>query len=252
VLGEVRPVKPRGPAPDLVGLIEMPHRLPVFRQIVEHLADGEMEEYPVGIADAGVVEQRPHPVEPGAVRLGAPLRLGRGVVALTCSGHKSRARSKAAIASSKCPFTVRTSPRTELAPVMADGHRRLAELLEAEGDAEDAAISYRRAADHETTKGRRNKINAVRMPQLFRRVAQLARFAQWPEFQSIGPGTARRARGSCPGVRHAATLLELAPAAARAVIIAAGSFGRRRGGGAHLASSEDEDIFNAIRHTLML
>jgi hypothetical protein len=112
VLGEVRPVKPRGPAPDLVGLIEMPHRLPVFRQIVEHLADGEMEEYPVGIADAGVVEQRPHPVEPGAVRLGAPLRLGRGVVALTCSGHKSRARSKAAIASSKCPFTVRTSPRT--------------------------------------------------------------------------------------------------------------------------------------------
>jgi tetratricopeptide (TPR) repeat protein len=51
----------------------------------------------------------------------------------------------------------------ELAPVMADGHRRLADLLEAEGDAEDAAISYRRAAaaDPETTKGRLNKINAV-------------------------------------------------------------------------------------------
>jgi tetratricopeptide (TPR) repeat protein len=51
----------------------------------------------------------------------------------------------------------------ELAPVMADGHRRLADLLEAEGDAEDAAISYRRAAaaDPETTKGRLNKIAAV-------------------------------------------------------------------------------------------
>ena len=43
---------------------------------------------------------------------------------------------------------------------MADGHRRLADLLEAEGDAEDAAISYRRAAaaDPETTKGRLNAV----------------------------------------------------------------------------------------------
>jgi len=90
------------------------------------------------------------------------------------------------------------------------------------------------------------------LPERFRRLAQLARFAQWTKVQPIGPGTARRARGSCRGVRRAAALLELATAAARAGIIAAGSFGRRRSGGAHLASSEDENIFNAIRHTLML
>jgi len=38
----------------LIALIEMPHRLPIFSQIVEHFADGEMEEYPVGIADAAL------------------------------------------------------------------------------------------------------------------------------------------------------------------------------------------------------
>jgi hypothetical protein len=92
----------------------------------------------------------------------------------------------------------------------------------------------------------------IDLPERFRRLTQLARFAQWTKVQPIGPGTARRARGSCRGVRRAAALLELAIAAARAGIIAAGSFGRRRSGGAHLGSSEDENIFNAIRHTLML
>ena len=53
MLGEFRPVEPRGPPLDRVGLIEMLHRLSVFSQIVEHLGDREMVECPVGIADAG-------------------------------------------------------------------------------------------------------------------------------------------------------------------------------------------------------
>ena len=95
-------------------------------------------------------------------------------------------------------------------------------------------------------------IHLLRVPELFRRLAQPARFAQRTEIDPIGPGIARRVRGSWRGVCRAAALLEVTPAATRAGIISAGSFGRRRSGGAHLASSEDENIFNAIRHTLML
>jgi hypothetical protein len=76
------------------------------------------------------------------------------------------------------------------------------------------------------------------MPELFRRLAQPAHFAQWTEIDPIGPGIARRVRGSWRGVCRAAALLEVTPAATRAGIIAAGSFGRRRSGGARHTSSE--------------
>jgi hypothetical protein len=76
------------------------------------------------------------------------------------------------------------------------------------------------------------------MPELFRRLAQPAHFAQWTEIDPIGPGIARRVRGSWRGVCRAAALLEVTPAATRAGIIAAGSFGRHRSGAVRHASSE--------------
>ena len=60
---------------------------------------------------------------------------------------------------------------------MAEGHRRLAALLEAEGDAEDAAASYRRAAaaDPDTTMGRLSEINAVLLEGASRQAETLLR-----------------------------------------------------------------------------
>ena len=67
-----------------------------------------------------------------------------------------------------------------------------------------------------------------RVAQPFRRLAQLARFAQWTEAQPIGPDAARRAGAGRSRAPRAAALLELAPAAAWATIVAASSGAWRR------------------------
>ncbi len=60
-----------------------------------------------------------------------------------------------------------------------------------------------------------------RVAECFRCLAQFPRFAQWPKVQPSGPGAPRQADGCRRGVHHAAALLEVTPAAARAGITAA-------------------------------
>src|ERR1700719_4268954 len=59
------------------------------------------------------------------------------------------------------------------------------------------------------------------LPEIFRRLAHLAYLGQGTEVQPIGPDTASRIGRRCHGASPAAALLKLAPAAARAGIVAA-------------------------------
>ena len=71
-----------------------------------------------------------------------------------------------------------------------------------------------------------------RLSEPFDRLAQLAGFAQRAEVEPIGLHVGTRTGRHCTSLYSAAALLEFAPAAARAGIVAAGSFGRRRSGAA--------------------
>ncbi len=75
---EGRPIEPCMTAADPVAGIEMKHRLAVFTQIIEQLADREMEGGPRIIRQRGILKGRPHACQPGTVRLGAFLRFDRG------------------------------------------------------------------------------------------------------------------------------------------------------------------------------